>query len=625
MHDHAAASRTSASPSLSGRAVPHVVYAGDENHLVGYAGPARSTSTRTSRRFGERAPDRRRGPAAARAPTTSSSTRASEVARRPVHVPLLGERHDAADAAARCRRDPGTIAVSITDAGSGVDPRSIRATVDGRDVARALRRRQAVVRADPGKRTSSSSRPPTTRRRRTWRTSRRSSRTRRRSTRTVIVRVGPDRYQRRLASCSSIVGSDGEVALDRARELLGVRRDDLQLLLAARAIALTARVPAEAAATAATTRSPPTSTTAATSSTIAKRLTRRRIAADATPFLAASAGTLECAAATRAPRRSSAVALTGCGGCGARRDDDATADDGRDDDEAKPRRDRRRGRSSSATARSTPVTVHVPPTQAVARAALEQLLAGPPRRLHDGDPARRRARGRRDRGRHRDGDASRPKLGTPTRSAQGQIVCTLTQFPSVRAVRIEVDGNAGDAPGRRRRRPHADPATAADYADLTPDALIFVRTPARDSTVTSPVDVAGTADRLRGDDPARDPERRQARAARRRSRRATAPRSRGTWSATLDAADGRRDARPLRAVGRGRLAPARDGGPAARAVVPTNGQWEPRPNRGYNARADRSPVAQLAEHSAVNRNVVGSSPTRGARKPLDTRQTKGAP
>src|SRR5262249_35488837 len=29
--------------------------------------------------------------------------------------------------------------------------------------------------------------------------------------------------------------------------------------------------------------------------------------------------------------------------------------------------------------------------------------------------------------------------------------------------------------------------------DLTPDALILVRTPARDSTVTSPVEVAGTA------------------------------------------------------------------------------------------------------------------------------------
>jgi hypothetical protein len=29
----------------------------------------------------------------------------------------------------------------------------------------------------------------------------------------------------------------------------------------------------------------------------------------------------------------------------------------------------------------------------------------------------------------------------------------------------------------------------------------------------------------------------------------------------------------------------------------------------------RSPVAQLAEHPAVNRRVVGSSPTRGVKKP----------
>ena len=37
-------------------------------------------------------------------------------------------------------------------------------------------------------------------------------------------------------------------------------------------------------------------------------------------------------------------------------------------------------------------------------------------------------------------------------------------------------------------------------------------------------------------------------------------------------------------------------------------------SRGYNFRAaeHRSPVAQLAEHPAVNRRVVGSSPTRGA-------------
>ena len=37
-------------------------------------------------------------------------------------------------------------------------------------------------------------------------------------------------------------------------------------------------------------------------------------------------------------------------------------------------------------------------------------------------------------------------------------------------------------------------ARASDYVDLTPNAAIFVATPARDSTVSSPVKVSGTAD-----------------------------------------------------------------------------------------------------------------------------------
>ena len=48
-------------------------------------------------------------------------------------------------------------------------------------------------------------------------------------------------------------------------------------------------------------------------------------------------------------------------------------------------------------------------------------------------------------------------------------------------------------------------------------------------------------------------------------------------------------------------------GPAARG---------PATRRRYTFRSLPSPVAQLAEHPAVNRRVVGSSPTRGARKPL---------
>ena len=246
-----------------------------------------------------------------------------------------------------------------------------------------------------------------------------------------------------------------------------------------------------------------------------------------------------------------------------------------------------------------------------ARAALEQLLAGPQQPATDtAIPRRRRARGRRDRERHRDGELLARSSARRRAPPRARSSARSTQFPSVRAVRSRSTGSrwrsrtapATTSPGPRR---------PADYADLTPDALIFVRTPDRDSTVTSPVDVEGTADRLRGDAPAGDLERRQARRHEDDHGQQRRPRARHVVAAA-HAPEGRRQAAPLRAVGRGRLAPARDGGPAARAVAPTNGQWEPPPNRGYNSRADRSPVAQLAERSAVNRNVVGSSPTRGA-------------
>jgi hypothetical protein len=138
-----------------------------------------------------------------------------------------------------------------------------------------------------------------------------------------------------------------------------------------------------------------------------------------------------------------------------------------------------------------PKTVSVPATQAVARAALEQLLAGPPAGYETAIP----------RGAQledvaiQDGVATASfssALGAPTRTAQGQIVSTLTQFPTVRAAKIVVDGKPvalQDGSGTDLTRP----ATGVDYADLTSDALIFVRTPARDSTVTSPVELAGTA------------------------------------------------------------------------------------------------------------------------------------
>ena len=70
-------------------------------------GPARSSSTRTS------TPSARAAPVAGAVLPAAGHLRhrlrhrGRQVARRPVQVPLLGERHDAADAAARCPATPG--------------------------------------------------------------------------------------------------------------------------------------------------------------------------------------------------------------------------------------------------------------------------------------------------------------------------------------------------------------------------------------------------------------------------------------------------------------------------------------------------------------------------------------
>jgi hypothetical protein len=127
-----------------------------------------------------------------------------------------------------------------------------------------------------------------------------------------------------------------------------------------------------------------------------------------------------------------------------------------------------------------PVVVRVPKTPAPATAAVDALLAGPPAGYVSALPAgvelRRRVA-------IANGTAtatfSRGLAGAP-RTARAQIVYTLTRLPKVRAVGLVAGGTSTRS-------------TRADYADLTPSALIFVATPARGSTVKSPVRVAGTA------------------------------------------------------------------------------------------------------------------------------------
>jgi hypothetical protein len=139
----------------------------------------------------------------------------------------------------------------------------------------------------------------------------------------------------------------------------------------------------------------------------------------------------------------------------------------------------------------TPVPVKIAPTDAVATAALGALLSGPPSGYETAVPDGVELMGVAI----ADGSATATfssALGLPTRSAQGQIVSTLTQFPTVKRVAIEVVGYDAVQLSDGAENPLGS-ATGADYADLTVDAPIFVREPARDSTVSSPVHASGTA------------------------------------------------------------------------------------------------------------------------------------
>jgi hypothetical protein len=126
-----------------------------------------------------------------------------------------------------------------------------------------------------------------------------------------------------------------------------------------------------------------------------------------------------------------------------------------------------------------PVTVRVPRTPAVAAAAVGAVLAKPPAGYRTAVPAGVRLRSLAIAGGTATASFS-PELAGAPRTASAQIAYTLTRLPRVRAVELV-------AGGTRTR------ATRADYADLTPSALIFVAAPARDSTVKSPLRVAGTA------------------------------------------------------------------------------------------------------------------------------------
>jgi hypothetical protein len=127
-----------------------------------------------------------------------------------------------------------------------------------------------------------------------------------------------------------------------------------------------------------------------------------------------------------------------------------------------------------------PVHVSIAETLAIATASLQKLLAGAPDGYRTAIPSGTALESVAVSGGHATVRLSTDQL---THSAAGQIVYTLTQFPSITAV----DGG-----------PFATPASRADFADLTPNAAIFVAEPERDATVSSPVRVSGTADVFEG-------------------------------------------------------------------------------------------------------------------------------
>jgi hypothetical protein len=128
----------------------------------------------------------------------------------------------------------------------------------------------------------------------------------------------------------------------------------------------------------------------------------------------------------------------------------------------------------------SPVRVSVPDSTAIATAALERLLTGPPAGYRTAIP-----RGTQLESIAVSGGRASIRLSTRqlSHSAEGQIVFTLTQFATVSAV----DGG-----------PLAAPAGRGDFADLTARAPIFVASPERDSAVSSPVRAHGTADVFEG-------------------------------------------------------------------------------------------------------------------------------
>jgi hypothetical protein len=124
--------------------------------------------------------------------------------------------------------------------------------------------------------------------------------------------------------------------------------------------------------------------------------------------------------------------------------------------------------------RVAPVSRLVPDTPAVGQAALDELRSGPTAAERSDGLSTAIGNLRLTGLSIRDGEADLGQLTHVSQLAEAQIVYTLTQFPSVRKVRI------GD-----------DVLDRSDLEDVTP--VILVESPLPGATVTSPIVVSGTS------------------------------------------------------------------------------------------------------------------------------------
>jgi spore germination protein GerM len=145
------------------------------------------------------------------------------------------------------------------------------------------------------------------------------------------------------------------------------------------------------------------------------------------------------------------------------------------------------------------VTRTVPETTAIARAAMEELLAGPNTTEQGWGFGSEVPEGTQLLGLTIDGGTARVDLSGEYESGGGtlsmtmrlaQVVYTLTQFPTVERVVLMMDGEVVDVFGGEGIMLD-EPQERGDYEYVLP--AIFLESPTPGDTVTSPVRLTGTA------------------------------------------------------------------------------------------------------------------------------------